>query len=68
MGVPPLFSADLIMTINIDFSKDSLFDELGLRRLKDSYMMDSETSHLTAWAQTWSLHGDLSRNNQATAP
>lgn len=30
--------------IEKDFSRDSLFDELGLRRLRDSYMMDGETS------------------------
>ena len=31
-------------TINLDLSKDSLFDELGIRRLKDSYMTDEEVS------------------------
>ena len=30
--------------INIDLERDDRFDELGLRRLKESYMMDSETS------------------------
>lgn len=30
--------------INIDYSRDSLFDELGVKRLKDSYMMGGETS------------------------
>jgi len=28
----------------IDYSRDSLFDDLGLRRLKDSYMMEDEAS------------------------
>lgn len=28
----------------IDYSRDSLFDDLGLRRLKDSYMREDETS------------------------
>jgi ribonucleoside-diphosphate reductase alpha chain len=32
------------MDINIDYSRDSLFDELGLKRLRESYMLDSETS------------------------
>ena len=32
------------MDIEIDYSRDSLFDELGMKRLKDSYMLDSETS------------------------
>ncbi len=30
--------------MNIDYSRDSLFDELGIRRLRDSYMMEGETS------------------------
>lgn len=30
--------------INIDYSRDSLFDELGLKRLKESYMREDETS------------------------
>jgi ribonucleoside-diphosphate reductase alpha chain len=30
--------------IKIDLSRDSLFDEHGLKRLKESYMLDSETS------------------------
>lgn len=32
------------MTIQIDYSRDSLFDELGIRRLRDSYMRDDEVS------------------------
>ena len=64
MGVPPLFSADLIMTINIDFSKDSLFDELGLRRLKDSYMMDSETSPQERFAYVAEKFGSNPEHSQ----
>lgn len=30
--------------IDLDFSRDSMFDEISLARLKDSYMMDVETS------------------------
>jgi ribonucleoside-diphosphate reductase alpha chain len=30
--------------ITLDYSRDSLFDELGLRRLKESYMKDDENS------------------------
>lgn len=30
--------------ITIDYSKDALFDELGLTRLKESYMMENERS------------------------
>jgi len=31
------------MTIILDYTKNGLFDELGITRLKDSYMMDGET-------------------------
>lgn len=30
--------------MNIDYSRDSLFDDLGIRRLKDSYMREDENS------------------------
>jgi len=30
--------------IQLDYSRDSLFDELGLKRLKESYLMDGESS------------------------
>jgi ribonucleoside-diphosphate reductase alpha chain len=36
--------ADIVHGITVDFSRDSLFDELGLTRLKESYMMESENS------------------------
>jgi ribonucleoside-diphosphate reductase alpha chain len=32
------------LDIEIDYSRDSLFDELGLKRLRESYMKDDETS------------------------
>lgn len=32
------------MTVEMDFSRDALFDELGLMRLKESYMRDDERS------------------------
>jgi ribonucleoside-diphosphate reductase alpha chain len=32
------------MGIEMDYTRDSLFDELGLKRLKESYMLDTETS------------------------
>lgn len=32
------------MTVNVDLSRDNLFDELGLIRLRDSYMMENERS------------------------
>jgi ribonucleoside-diphosphate reductase alpha chain len=36
--------ADIVHGITVDFSRDSLFDELGIKRLKESYMRDEEKS------------------------
>lgn len=36
--------ADIVHGINVDYSRDSLFDELGKLRLKESYMKDEEVS------------------------
>ena len=36
--------SDLVHGIKVDYSRDSLFDELGLIRLKESYMKDDEVS------------------------
>jgi len=30
--------------INVDYTRDSLFDQLGLKRLKESYMKEDENS------------------------
>jgi ribonucleoside-diphosphate reductase alpha chain len=35
---------DTYMDITVDYSRDSLFDELGIKRLKESYMREDETS------------------------
>ena len=35
---------NIVNGINVDYTRDSLFDELGLKRLKESYMKDGETS------------------------
>ena len=36
--------ADIVHGIKVDFSRDSLFDELGKKRLEESYMREDETS------------------------
>jgi len=36
--------SDIIHGISVDFTRDSLFDELGIKRLKESYMREDETS------------------------
>ena len=35
---------NIVHGINVDYTRDSLFDELGLKRLKESYMKDGEVS------------------------
>jgi ribonucleoside-diphosphate reductase alpha chain len=39
-----MLMSDLVHGIKVDYSRDSLFDELGLIRLKESYMKDDEVS------------------------
>jgi ribonucleoside-diphosphate reductase alpha chain len=36
--------ADIVHGIEVDYTRDRLFDELGLKRLKESYMKDDEVS------------------------
>ncbi|NBP68918.1 MAG: ribonucleotide-diphosphate reductase subunit alpha, partial [Cytophagia bacterium] len=36
--------SNTIHGIKVDFSRDNLFDELGIKRLKESYMREEETS------------------------
>jgi ribonucleoside-diphosphate reductase alpha chain len=36
--------SNVVHGITVDFSRDSLFDELGLKRLKESYMKEDEES------------------------
>ena len=43
--------------IEVDFSRDSLFDELGLIRLKESYMKDDEVSPQERFAYVSSTFG-----------
>jgi len=35
---------DIVHGIKVDYTRDSLFDELGLKRLKESYMKEDENS------------------------
>ena len=34
----------IVHGITVDYSRDKLFDELGIKRLKESYMKDDEIS------------------------
>lgn len=45
------------MTVKIDLTRDQLFDDLGIKRLKDSYMMEGETSPQQRFAYVSSMFG-----------
>ena len=48
---------DVVHGINVDYSRDSLFDELGRIRLKESYMKDDEVSPQERFAYVSSKFG-----------
>ena len=48
---------DVVHGIAVDYSRDSLFDELGIKRLKESYMKDDEVSPQERFAYVSSKFG-----------
>ena len=48
---------NIVHDIKIDYSRDSLFDELGLKRLKESYMREDEQSPQERFAYVSSTFG-----------
>jgi len=48
---------DIIHGIKVDYSRDKLFDELGLKRLKDSYMKEDEKSPQERFAYVSKVFG-----------
>jgi len=50
--------------IVIDYSRDSLFDELGIKRLKESYMKEDETSPQERFAHVSKAFGSNSEHAQ----
>jgi len=50
--------------IKIDYSRDELFDELGIRRLKESYMKDGEVSPQERFAFVSSAFGSNAEHAQ----
>jgi len=52
------------MGIQIDLEKDKLFDELGVKRLKESYMRDDETSPQQRFAYVSSSFGSNPEHSQ----
>lgn len=55
---------DVVNGIRVDYSRDSLFDELGLTRLRESYMMDGEESPQQRFAYVSSKFGSNTEHAQ----
>jgi len=52
------------MGVKIDLEKDKLFDELGIKRLQESYMRDDETSPQQRFAYVSSSFGSNAEHSQ----
>ena len=56
--------ADVVDGITVDYSRDSLFDELGLKRLKESYMKEEEQSPQERFAYVSKAFGSNAEHAQ----
>ena len=54
----------IVHDIKIDYSRDSLFDELGLKRLKESYMREDEQSPQERFAYVSKSFGSNQEHSQ----
>jgi ribonucleoside-diphosphate reductase alpha chain len=55
---------NIVHDIKIDYSRDSLFDELGLKRLKESYMREDEQSPQERFAYVSKTFGSNQEHSQ----
>ena len=55
---------DAVNGIVVDFSRDNLFDELGLKRLKESYMREEENSPQERFAYVSKAFGSNELHSQ----
>ena len=55
---------NIVHDIKIDYSRDSLFDELGLKRLKESYMREDEQSPQERFAYVSKTFGSNEEHSQ----
>ena len=55
---------DIVYGIKVDYSKDALFDNLGLTRLKESYMREDEKSPQERFAYVSSKFGSNPEHSQ----
>ena len=57
-------SKDVVHGINVDYTRDSLFDELGIKRLKESYMREDEVSPQERFAYVSKTFGSNAEHAQ----
>jgi ribonucleoside-diphosphate reductase alpha chain len=55
---------DIVNGIRVDYFRDNLFDELGLKRLKESYMKEDEISPQERFAYVSSAFGSNKEHSQ----
>ena len=55
---------EIVHGIKVDYTKDSLFDELGLKRLKESYMKEDEVSPQERFAYVSKTFGSNPEHSQ----
>jgi len=55
---------DIVHGIKVDYSRDSLFDELGIKRLKESYMKEDEVSPQERFAYVSKAFGSNEEHSQ----
>ena len=55
---------DIVHGIKVDYSRDNLFDELGIKRLKESYMKEDETSPQERFAYVSKVFGSNEAHSQ----
>jgi len=55
---------NIVHGIKVDFTRDSLFDQLGLKRLKESYMKEEEDSPQERFAYVSSVFGSNKEHAQ----
>ena len=55
---------EIVHGITVDYTRDSLFDELGIKRLKESYMKEDETSPQERFAYVSKAFGSNKEHSQ----
>ena len=55
---------DVVHGINVNYTRDGLFDELGIKRLKESYMTDDEVSPQERFAYVSKAFGTNEKHSQ----